>query len=162
MRVPSAHRFRQFSQSAALLVLGMILGSILYNAIFHASYNQLWLTNQELLIQLRQYEDDIKTLKKYGTKQTVIREIKIRAEQKDPPLDTVVEKEILQKVGDDLEVLRGRNVFEIDTDSKMARTLLDRKVYNVRDKDYTIAIKTMLVSEGVLQIWIDIRPYVRG
>lgn len=162
MRVPSAHRFRQFSQSAALLVLGMILGSILYNAIFHASYNQLWLTNQELLIQLRQYEDDIKTLKKYGTKQTVIREIKIRAEQKDPPLDTVVEKDILQKVGDDLEVLRGRNVFEIDTDSKMARTLLDRKVYNVRDKDYTIAIKTMLVSEGVLQIWVDIRPYVRG
>lgn len=162
MRVPSAHRFRQFSQSAALLVLGMILGSILYNAIFHASYNQLWLTNQELLIQLRQYEDDIKTLKKYGTKQTVIREIKIRAEQKDPPLDTVVEKDILQKVGDDLEVLRGRNVFEIDTDSKLARTLLDRKVYNVRDKDYTISIKTMLVSEGVLQIWIDIRPYVRG
>lgn len=156
MRIPSISRIRSFSKTASLLVLGMILGSILYNAIFHASYNQLWLENQDLRILTSQFEEDIKTLKKYSKQQTVIKEIKIRAEQHDPPLDSIVVKEILVQVGDDLEVLRGRSVYEIDTDSKIARTLLDRKIYNVREKNYAIQIKTMLVAESVLQIWISI------
>lgn len=156
MRIPSIARIRAFSRVASLLVLGMVLGSVVYNAIFHASYNQLWQENQDLRIQKKQFEHDIKTLKKYSNQQTVIKEIKIRAEQQDPPLDSIVVKEILVQVGEDLEVLRGRSVYEIDTDSKIARTLLDRKTYKVREKNYTIQIKTMLVAESVLQIWISI------
>lgn len=52
-------------------------------------------------------------------------------------------------------------MFDIDSDAKMARTLLNRKIYTVREKEYSIQIKTMLVSEGVLQVWVDMRPYVR-
>lgn len=88
----------------------------------------------------------------------MIKEIKIRAEQQDPPLDPVIVKEVIRKLGEDLEVLRGRNIFDIDEDSKIARNLLNRKIYRVRDKEYSIEIKTMLVAEGVLQIWIDIEP----
>lgn len=162
MRIPSNSRILAFSKTTSLIVLGMVLGSILYNAIFHASYNQLWLDNQDLKIQKKQFEDDIKTLKKYSNQQTVIKEIKIRAEQQDPPLDSIIVKEILVRVGDDIEVLRGRSVYEIDTDSKIARTLLDRKIYTVREKNYAIQIKTMLVAESVLQIWISIvNPPVR-
>jgi hypothetical protein len=36
--------------------------------------------------------------------------------------------------------------------------LLDKKIYKVRDKEYTIEIKTMLLMEGMLQIWVDVRP----
>ncbi|OAB43867.1 hypothetical protein [Paenibacillus antarcticus] len=162
MRIPSITRILAFSKTTSLIVLGMVLGSIVYNAIFHASYNQLWQENQDLKIQKNQFEDDIKTLKKYSKQQTVIKEIKLRAEQQDPPLDSIIVKEILVQVGDDLEVLRGRSVYEIDTDSKIARTLLDRKIYTVREKNYAIQIKTMLVSESVLQIWISIKnPPVR-
>lgn len=156
MRIPSSAHIRAFSRATSLLVLGMVLGSIVYNAIFHASYSQLWQENQDLEIQKRQFEHDIKTLKKYSNQQTVIKEIKIRAEQLDPPLDSIIVKEILVQVGEDLDVLRGRSVYEIDTDSKIARTLLDRKTYTVRDKNYAIHIKTMLVAESVLQVWVSI------
>lgn len=159
MRIPHTIRIR--SQLIAFLVLGMIIGCILYNAIFHASYNHLWLENQALLIELKQIEEDNKTLKKYSTQQTVIKEIKIRAEQQDPPLDSLIIKEILRKVGRDVEVLRGRSVYEIDTDSKLTRALLNSKIYTVRDKDYSIQIKTMLVAESVLQIWISVSIPVR-
>lgn len=47
----------------AVFVLGMIAGCVVYNGVFHLSYNELWLNNQELQLQLHQNEEDIKTLK---------------------------------------------------------------------------------------------------
>ena len=52
-------------------------------------------------------------------------------------------------MSDDLATLRGRNVFDIDADSKLTRSLLSDKIYTVREKDYKVQIKTMLVMEGV-------------
>lgn len=158
MRVPPFKRYRHLSQFIAVFVLGAVIGSVVYNAIFHTAYNLLWLSNQDLESQIKQYEDDIKTLKKYRNQQTVIQEIKIRSEQQDPPIDPVVVKALIVQLGDDLDVLRGRNIFEIDTYSKFVRALLDKKIYKVREKEYSVEVKTMLLIEGMLQIWVDIHP----
>ncbi|AWB44056.1 hypothetical protein DCC85_07395 [Paenibacillus sp. CAA11] len=162
MRVPPFERFRPFMQLAAVFAVGMIVGSVIYNSLFHASYNHLWTENRDLQLRLAQSEEDLKTLKKYNKRQTVIKEIKIRIEDQDPPLNELAVKEVTQKLQKELSVLRGRSMFEIDSDSKMARTLLDRKLYEVREKKYVIQIRTMLVSEGVLQIWLDMRPEKTG
>lgn len=154
--------FKRFMQLAAVFILGMVVGSIGFNIVYQASFNKLWLENKDLQIQLYQAEEDNKTLKKYHKRSTVIKEIKVRVEERDPPLDALAVKEVVQQLHEELEVLRGRSMFEIDSDGKMARTLLNRKIYAVRDKEYAIQVKTMLVSEGVLQIWVDIRPYVRS
>ncbi|AZK48107.1 hypothetical protein [Paenibacillus lentus] len=159
---PTIEEFRRFIQLTAIFVLGMVVGSVVYNIIYQTSYNTLWIQNKDLQIQLYQAEEDNKTLKKYNKRSTVIKEIKIRVEDRDPPLDSLAVKEVVQQLHEELEVLRGRSIFEIDSDGKMARTLLNRKIYAVRDKEYSIQIKTMLVSEGVLQVWVDMRPYIRG
>lgn len=153
--------FRRFMQLIAVFILGMVAGSVAYNVVYQNSFNTLWIENKDLQIQLHQAEEDIRTMKKYNKRSTVIKEIKIRVEERDPPLDSLAVKEVVQQLHEELEVLRGRSMFEIDTDAKMARTLLNRKIYSVRDKEYSIQIKTMLVSEGVLQVWVDMRPYVR-
>lgn len=163
MRVPPFHRYRRFSQISAVFVLGMVAGSVLYNSIFHAGYNALWMDNLELRIEIEQYQKDIKTLKKYNNSSTVIREIKLRTEsttdkEGNEAPDTVTEKEIISKMTTDLAPMRGRSMFEIDTDGKLARLLLDGKIYIVRDKEYAVSIRTMLVMEGVLQIWVEIHP----
>ncbi|MFD3257887.1 hypothetical protein ACE3MQ_04660 [Paenibacillus lentus] len=162
LRRPTIEKFRRFMQLTAIFILGMVAGSVVYNIIYQTSYNTLWIQNKDLQIQLYQAEEDNKTLKKYNKRSTVIKEIKIRVEDRDPPLDSLAVKEVVQQLHEELEVLRGRSIFEIDSDGKMARTLLNRKIYAVRDKEYSIQIKTMLVSEGVLQVWVDMRPYVRG
>ncbi|GIP56985.1 hypothetical protein MKX50_08465 [Paenibacillus sp. FSL W8-0186] len=161
-RRPTMEDFRRFMQLTAVFILGMVTGSVVYNVIYQTSYNTLWIQNKDLQIQLYQAEEDNKTLKKYNKRATVIKEVKIRVEDRDPPLDSLAVKEVVQQLHEELDVLRGRSIFEIDSDGKMARTLLDRKIYAVRDKEYSIQIKTMLVSEGVLQVWIDMRPYIRG
>lgn len=167
MRVPPFSRFRRFTQISAIFALGMIVGSVVYNGIFHVGYNVLWINNQALRLEIEQYRKDISTLKKYENQSTVIREIKIRAEESktkenNAKLDPVTLKSILSQMGSDLEAMRGRSMFDIDTDSKLARLLLDGKLYIVRDKEYSVKIRTMLVMEGVLQIWVEISPYKRS
>ncbi|WP_042204158.1 hypothetical protein [Paenibacillus camerounensis] len=167
MRIPPFQRFRRFSQISAVFVLGMVTGAVMYNAVFHLGYNVLWLNNQEMRVEIEQYRNDIKTLKKYNNTSTVIREIKLRMEEsKDKEgtsgLDPVTVKEIISKMGTDLEPMRGRSMFDIDTDGKLARLLLDGKIYIVREKEYSAKIRTMLVMEGVLQIWVEIHPYKRS
>ncbi|WP_435921801.1 hypothetical protein [Paenibacillus sp. DYY-L-2] len=159
---PTLKGFKRFMQLAAVFMLGMIAGSIAFNVVYQTSYNKLWIENKDLQIQLYQAEEDNKTLKKYQKSSTVIKEIKIRVEERDPPLDSLAVKEVVRQLHEELEVLRGRSMFEIDTDAKMARILLNKKIYAVRDNEYAIQIKTMLVSEGVLQVWVDVRPYVRS
>lgn len=167
MRIPPFQRYRRFSQISAVFVLGMVAGAVIYNAIFHMGYNVLWLNNQDLRVQIEQYQKDIQTLKKYNNTSTVIREIKVRTESSKvkegaDALDPVTTKEIIIKMVNDLEPMRGRSMFDIDTDGKLARLLLDGKIYIVREKEYAVRIRTMLVMEGVLQIWVEINPYKHG
>ncbi|MEK3876495.1 MULTISPECIES: hypothetical protein [unclassified Paenibacillus] len=167
MRLPPFDRYRRFSQIAAVFVLGMIVGAALYNAIYHMGYNILWVNNQALRLEIEQNRKDILTLKKYNNTSTVIREIKVRTEgskvkDNTATLDPVIAKEVLSKLSGDLEPLRGRSMFDIDSDGKLARLLLDSKIYLAREKEYTVKIRTMLVMEGVLQIWVEISPYKRS
>lgn len=156
MRVPPFRRYRPFLQAVSVFVLGMVIGSVVYNSLYHAAYEKMWENNKDMQTQILQYKEDIKTLKKYNKQPTVIREIKIRSEQKTEPIDSLVVKEIIQLMGKDLTALRGRSIFDIDTDSKLTRSFLSDKTYTIRDKDYKVNIRTMLVMEGVLQIWVDI------
>ncbi len=95
-------------------------------------------------------------MRKYSKRQTVVKEIKLIPEEASAEkIDSINLKELLRRVSRDLEVLRGRDMFEIDSDSKLVRMLLHQKKYTVRDKEYTIQVKTMLVMEGVLQIWLE-------
>ncbi|WNS46937.1 hypothetical protein [Paenibacillus sp. MMS20-IR301] len=167
MRMPPFQRYRRFSQIAAVFVLGMVVGGALYNAIYHMGYNMLWIHNQDLRIQIEQYKNDIQTLKKYNNTSTVIREIKVRTEdsklkENSAALDPVIVKEVLSKLVGSLEPMRGRSMFDIDSDGKLARLLLEGKIYTAREKEYAVSIRTMLVMEGVLQIWVEISPAKRS
>lgn len=63
MRIPPFSRYRHFSQLTAVFVLGAVIGSVVYNSVFHSSFDMLWASNQDLELRIQQYEDDIKTLK---------------------------------------------------------------------------------------------------
>ncbi|MDP4097892.1 hypothetical protein OIN60_14040 [Paenibacillus sp. P96] len=157
------NKWIQTFRSSSLLVLGMVFGAIIYNIVWHNRFNELWTMNQDLRLQLQQAQEDNKTLQQLSGRQTVIKKIKITAEQASTEkIDPIDIKDIIQQLYADMEVLRGRDIFEIDSDSRLVRTLLNRKIYTVREKEYAVQIKTMLVMEHVLQIWIEVRPYIRS
>ena len=156
--MPPISTYRRAVHIFSVFLLGMIIGSVVYNSIYHRRYNNIWLENKELQIKLTQCEENMKTFKKYMHQQSVIKEIIVRIEQSSTCSDLVAMKEMKKKVGQELEVLRGRNMYHIAEYSKMTRSMLNDKTYTVREKQYTIQVKTMLVIEGVLQVWVDIRP----
>ena len=166
MRVPPFERFMRGLQMSGILLLGMLLGAIIYNSIYIARFEYIIIEKSELEAKLEQYEQDIKNLNQFKNQHTVIKSIlpRIEAEagQKTsrPPIDKITEAELIKRVKEDLSVFIGQSIYEIDSNAQFARKVLERKVYrDVSGKDYSIEIKTMLVSDNVLHVWLTVRLY---
>lgn len=168
MRLPPFDRYVRAMQSFGVLLLGILIGAIIYNSLFQARFNSLISLKSELEMKLDQYEADIDNLKKFKDQHTVIKSILPRIETENgastakPKLDLVTEAELIKRIKEDLSVFIGQSIYEIDSDAMFARKLLAKKVYsNVLRKDYTVEITTMLVVDNVLQVWVKVRLYDR-
>jgi hypothetical protein len=168
MRVPPFERYVKGMQMVGVLVLGIIIGAILYNSIFVAQFERLITLKSELEVQLEQYEQDIKGLKQFKNQHTVIKSVLPRIEKETgqksgrPKLDQVTEAELIRLIKEDLGSFLGRSIYDIDSDARLARTLLERKVYSgVYNKDYSIEVKTALVVDNVLQVWVAVSDYAK-
>lgn len=168
MRVPPFDRFVRGLQFVGVLTLGMIIGAILYNSLYLAQFQALVSLKSELEVKLEQNEQDIKYLKQFKNQHTVIKSILPRIEKEAgqnagrPELDQVTEAELIKRIKEDLNSFLGQSIYEIDSDAKFARKLLEKKVYmDVYNKDYTIEVKTILVVDNVLHVWIKVRDYTK-
>lgn len=168
MRIPPYHRLRKISSSLGSFVLGMVVGAALYGGIHAAKYEALYNQNGELVEQLEQYEQEIKKLNQYKNENTVIKTVLPRIEKervddtsKPANLDSVTETELKRRIKTDLSVFEGRSIYDIDEDARFARLLLDRKVYTgVYERDYIVEIKTVLVVDNTLRVWVSVRQRV--
>ncbi|WP_028611896.1 hypothetical protein [Paenibacillus harenae] len=168
MRVPPFERWVRGMQMTGVLVLGMIIGAIVYNSFYLAQTEALITLKSELEMQLEQNAQDMENLKDFKNKHTVIKSVQPRIETETglksdrPKLDQVTEAALIKKIKEDLDIFLGRSIYEIDSDAKFARKLLDRKVYtDIYGKDYSIQIKTILVVDNVLQVWVHVDNYTK-
>jgi hypothetical protein len=168
MRMPPFSRFTRGLQMVGVLTLGMIIGAIVYNSLYLAQFEALITLKSELEVKLEQYEQDLKHLKQFKNQHTVIKSILPRVEKETgqntgrPKLDQVTEAMLIKRIKEDLSSFLGQSIYEIDSDAKFARLLLEKKVYmDVYNKDYTIEVKTVLVVDNVLHVWIKVRDYAK-
>ena len=162
MRVPPFERYVRGMQLAGVFLLGMVVGAVVLNSLFVAQFQTLYQTQNELEAKLEQYEQDLEKLNTYKNEHTVIKSIQLRfgnEGDKRTPLDKAAEAELIKRVKEDLSSFIGRSIYEIDSDAKLARKLLGSKVYmDVYGKDYTVELKTVLLAEYRLQIWMSAKP----
>lgn len=159
MRLPPFDRYWRAMGMFGAFLAGMIVGAVVLNALFIAKFEAVYNANSELTSKLEQYEEDIRKLNQFKNQHTVIKNIHLRLEgdvvSGKPGLDKVSETELLKRVKEDLSIFIGRNIYDIDSDNKLARMLLERKAYaDVFGKDYAVELKTVLLAENVLQVWI--------
>lgn len=168
MRVPPFEKFTQVMQLTGVLLIGLVIGALIYHSLHVVQMDNLVNDRIELLAKIKQYEDDIKQWHQYKNQHTVIKSITPRIENeagspsKRPHLDKITEAEIIKRLREDLSSFLGQSIYEIDSNAQFARKLLERKVYNdVYEKDYTIEIKTVLVVDNVLHVWITVRTHIK-
>lgn len=166
MRIPPFHRLERLVQTSGIFMLGILTGAMLYHTIVQARLEALVNLKSELETKLEQYEQDIKLLNQFKTQHTVIKSVQPHIEQETGldagrlKLDKLTEAELIKRIKDDMSAFIGRSIYEIDTDAKLARKLLDKRIYyDVMGKDYTVEAKTMLVSDNKLLMWVKVQSY---
>ncbi|MFC5468881.1 hypothetical protein ACFPPD_09115 [Cohnella suwonensis] len=156
MRVPSFSKFRRFMQATAFFVCGAIVGAAVFNALKLDIVEQVYKENYEIRDQLETLKNDMK-LAKETRKENVVRQIVTILEQSDREtgnIDILTQTELKKKLKRDLEIFVGLSIYKINTHAEFARKLLGNKVFaDVGGKDYKVVIRTMLLVDGVLQVW---------
>jgi hypothetical protein len=155
MRVPSFDRFQRLMQIVAIFVCGAIVGSAIYSALQNDIVDQLIAENIELKDQAEFYKKEINKQAQQQRKENSIHSVVSYIEGKSKTdIDLLTEKELKKRLNNDLAIFIGRSIYEIHKDARFAQPLLSGKIYDhIEGKDYELNIKTILVVDGVLQVW---------
>jgi len=162
MRIPPFERFARFVRYCAILTLGGVIGAAVYHSIYMSSFDRVSQLNHDLQEQLEQYGRDIEGLNKYKNQHTVIKSVVPIILKEEEPLNELAEAELKKRLKDDLSVFIGTSIYQIDDNADFASRLLKDKIYvGVRGADYRITIRTVLVADNVLQVWVRVDKYER-
>ncbi|ANE48450.1 hypothetical protein SY83_21625 [Paenibacillus swuensis] len=163
MRVPSMERFAHLAQIAGIFLCGLVVGCALFNSVFHLQMEKVLKSNREYKEQIEELQDEAKVSETYKNKQ-VISKIMVRIEKNpaDNEVKQIAQEQIKNSLQKELSILKGNSIYDIDRDAKIARLLLNKKRYTVDGNDYTIAVKTMLLVDKVLHIWISVDRHIRN
>lgn len=165
MRLPPFERFVNFLSMSGSFIVGAIIGAIVLNSLHTVQFEAYYHDRLELQSKLIQYEQDIHNLSQYKSQHTVIKSLKLRIEEESnesnrPRLDSLTQSELLKQVREDLSILIGQSIYDIDTNAQFARKILEKKVYrNIFNQDFTIELKTVLLVDNTLQVWMTVRKY---
>lgn len=161
MRLPAFDKYVSAMRLLGVFLVGAIVGAAVLHSLFVAKFEANYNTVNALESKLEQYEVDIKKLKQYKNQHTVIKSIQIRVLEDSSgasKLDRMTETELAKRLKKDLDILIGRSIYDIDAEANIARKLLENKTYeDVNGKDYGVEIKTVLLADNVLQVWMSAR-----
>ncbi|GFN33842.1 hypothetical protein [Paenibacillus xylaniclasticus] len=162
MRMPYFDRFVRYVRYCFFMLMGAIIGAAVYHSIFMSSYDKVAQLNYDLQEQLEQSSRDIELLNKYKHQHTVIKSIVPIILKEEEPLNELAEAELKKRLKEDLSVFIGTSIYQIDDNAEFASKLLKDKIYvGVRGSDYRITIRTVLVADNVLQVWVRVVKYER-
>lgn len=168
MRLPPFESYWRMTGMAGVFLAGMLVGAVVLNALSVAKFEAIYNANSSLREKLEQYESELHFLNQYKNQHTVIKKLQIRLEDNTglsdhSTLDNATETALLRQLKEDLSIFLGRSIFDIDSDAKLARLLLERKSYlDINGKDFTVELKTVLLAENVLQIWVKAKPLAKA
>ncbi|XEC96459.1 hypothetical protein AB6A23_07920 [Paenibacillus tarimensis] len=164
MRVPQFERYKRTMHSAGVLLLGVVIGAIMYNSMYHYQLYALYGTISELNSMIEERDEEIKSLKDFKDQQTIIKTIHINIEPSEGAasagFDTQTSVELKKEIKKDFDVLVGRSVYKVASDDKLVRALLDDKIYtDILGKDYIITVRTILLIGTTLDVWIEAKVH---
>ncbi len=164
MRVPPFYHVVNWMHGLGLFVSGMIIGSAIFMSVYQHNFNLLKIENNELRREANRLRDDNDALNKYKNKVTIIKSVVVRLDP-DPEeeIDRVAENVLIEKVEDDLKIVRGKPIAKMASDAQTYWRLVDGKNYiGIQDKDYRVHVKMMAIVYSELQVTIAAEQILRN
>jgi hypothetical protein len=163
MRIPPFERYEKSLVGAGLFLVGLIVGCALFMSIYQRNFSLLSIQNQQMRSEIEDLKDEIQnyTLKQKKATQPLIRSIKIIFERKNEAikLDEISENELRHRIMQDLQFLNGKDIRRIKEDPLLYRNLLEGKTFHaIRERDYTVYVRTLIVVESELTIALQVVP----
>lgn len=147
-------------QAVAFFVCGMIVGAAVYSAMVLDQTSRIAAQNYEIKEQLDLTEKQLLANRQISVIRSIV--IFVLPEENKPALEAVVQVELKQRMEKDLSILKGRSIYDIGSDAQLVRKLLEGKVYtDIGDKNLSVSIRTMLVADSVLQVWVEAKTALR-
>ncbi|WP_253735776.1 hypothetical protein [Paenibacillus sp. FJAT-26967] len=154
--MPDFNRFPRLLSGLGLFISGGIVGSAVFLSLYHHTYNVLVIDNLNLRKENSELQLDIESLNKFRNKQGLITHVTVHLYNSvQHPLESHVEKAIEDRVKRDLKIVEGQKVGEIrDSPQLYERLITNKTYYGVVDKDYIVNVKSMVLVQSELTVWI--------
>lgn len=156
MRVPPFARYQRLLASFGLLVAGAIIGSAVYMSIHQHTYSQLYVQMRKYMEENTELKGDIEDLIKTRNKQALINAVHVYLVQKsqDEPIGEDIQQEIESGVKNELKLVIGQKTAYVRDARPLYEKLITQKIYVLHDKKYAVEVKSIVLIQTELSIWI--------
>lgn len=165
MRVPSTDWVMRHLRAGGLIAAGMIIGAAAYMSVHQQNFSALYMEKERLRMENEELKKTLEPYRKHQSQASEIREIAVQLYT--PPggqaPDEMTAMELRRKLAADLDLLRGKPPETAAEAMIVARHIIANKVYTLdKNAEYRLSVDVVLIKSGVLTIWAEARPYIRG
>lgn len=156
MRVPPFEYYSGLLKGLGLVISGAIIGSALFMNIYQHNLNLVIEHNRKLSKERAELLEKVETNNKLRNKQSVIGDIKVIVTSGDAAeIDNIAMGELERKIEQDLKIVIGQKVSSFEENPLLYEKLISQRIYqNVAQKDYAVSVKTMVLTQTELKVWI--------
>jgi hypothetical protein len=164
LKVPPFEQFSGLLQSIGLIIVGAIIGSAFFLSLYNHHLNTVLLNNRELQAENEKLLQDNTGYKLSKNQQSRIIGLEVVVESGEShTLDKSTLQELERRVRADLQVVKGQKLSSFAESPQIYLKLISQKTYHsILDKDYTVDVRTMLLIQTELKVWVTAKERPRG
>jgi hypothetical protein len=160
MRIPPFERYEKTFVGLSIFIVGMIVGSAIFMAVYQNNFSLLWIQNQHMRTEIESLKTTNKNLnlKQNRIAPSAIHSITVIFEAKNDAakLDEISENELRKKIIQDLQFLNGKAIAKLKEDPLLYRNLIDGKTYHaIGERDYVVYVRTFMVIESNMILTVN-------
>jgi hypothetical protein len=159
LKIPPFNHYRPFLAGFALFISGAIVGSAVYMSIHQRSYNILYVKMHNFQRENYDLQQDIESLKKTRNKQALINVVNVylQTQENEEPFSADIQKELEGNVKKELKLVIGQKIAYVKDARPLYERLISQKIFMIHEKKYAVEIKSMVLVQTELSVWITAR-----
>ncbi|MNI04121.1 Sporulation membrane protein YtrI [compost metagenome] len=156
MRVPPFGQYQRFLAGFGLFISGAVIGSAIYMSIHQQQFSVMYVQMHKYQEENAKLKQDVESLNKYRSKQSLISTVHVYLQNQDDtePFTEDIQQEIEGDVKKELKIVVGQKASYVIDARPLYEKLISQKSYQIHDKHYLVEVKSMVLVQSELSVWI--------